>query len=643
MADFAVSTKFTALDRVTKAFGRMSKGADRFGDRTDRAFRKASRSGSRFGDIVKGVLTANIISRGFGLLARGLREVTTQFISLDDAIVSAAAKFSDINLRTDEGRKRMNALRDAARAVGGATQFTATEAGQGLDFLALAGFTATQAMQLLPPVTDLATVAQIDLARATDIASDALGAFGLMTKDSVQLQKNFTRINDVMALTMASTNTGIEDMFEALKAGAPVFTTAGQSVETFNALLGIMANSGIKGARAGTVLKNLITRLADPSGEAAKALATLNVQVADSSGNFRDMLDILGDVNKGLVGFGTKDTAKFLSQIFGLRAIAGVGTLLTAGIDSVVAFRQELLDAGGASAEMAAFMRTSLGNVIKTLTSAALEKAFAIFDVFRKRGQNVIGALIGGVRAIDVVPIVNVLEDLFVVIGNIRMALTPVVQLFGPLFVGGIKAVSGALADMSNFLPAIIGGLIAWRAGLVGVAIWQAVVIGTNPIGLIAIGIGVLVAGIILLIENLDKVKAAWRITWTFIKQSFAESVNAIVGGFFLLFKAPLLLARLVAQALGQSTASLFISGLLSDVDAARRKLTLSVPGQSPLDFLGLAGATPTAPNLADVLSRREVTLSGLIEIFGAPPGSTANIETTGPGTIDTALVGLNP
>lgn len=641
MADFAVSTLFTAQDRVTKAFSRMGKGAGGFGDRADRAFRKASRSGSRFGDIVKGVLTANIISRGFGLLARGLREVTTQFISLDDAVVSAAAKFSDINLRTAEGRKRMDSLRDAARAVGGATQFTATEAGQGLDFLALAGFTAEQAMQLLPPVTDLATVAQIDLARATDIASDALGAFGLMTKDSVQLQKNFIRINDVMAVTMASTNTGIEDMFEAMKAGAPVFTTAGQSVETFNALLGIMANSGIKGARAGTVLKNLITRLADPSGEASKALATLNVQVADSSGNFRDMLDILGDVNKGLIGFGTKDTAKFLSQIFGLRAIAGVGTLLTAGIDSVRAFRQELLDAGGASAEMAAFMRTSLGNVIKTLTSAALEKAFAIFDVFRKRGQNVIGALIGGVRAIDVVPIVNVLEDLFVIVGNIKTALAPVVQTLGPLFIKTLTLTSKALVFLSPILTEIIVAFGVYKALMFAVAVAQGAVLATSPFGLIILAISLVVGGIIFLIRNLDKVKAAWRITWTFIKQSFAESVNEIVGKFFLLVKIPLLIARMTAQAFGRNTDTL--DSMLNRIDAVRDKLKLAVPRQNLSDFLNLQGIQTTPRGLIVAGKRGEQNVNVRVELAGAPAGSTAVVDSDAPGTIDVSLVGINP
>ena len=410
MANFAVSTRFTGKDLISKTFARMGKNADRFGNKSSKAFKKANRSASRFRDITKGILAAGAIQKVLGGLQRGVSAVTTEFISFDGAIISAAAKFKDVNLATAEGQKRLLELKKAARETGAATQFSAGQAASGLDFLAMAGFNATQAMAALPGVVNLATVANVDLGRATDIASDSLGAFGLMTEDATKLQKNFTRVNDVMALTMSRTNTNMEDMFEAIKKGAPAFTSSGQSLESFNALIGVMANSGVKGAEAGTQLRNVMLRLADPTKKAQEALDAMNIGTKDSKGNFRDVIDILRDFEKGLKGMGTQQRAAALSTIFGARAITGVNILLQEGTDQLAAFRGELVNAGGASQKMADIMRTSIGNRLKSLSSAAIEFGFKIFTAFEKRGAGAVDKLTEAIRNFDPQPIIEGLE-----------------------------------------------------------------------------------------------------------------------------------------------------------------------------------------------------------------------------------------
>ena len=111
MPDFAVSTKFLSKDEVTRAIKRMDKQAGKCGKNASKAFKKASRQGSIFGGVVKGILTAGIINRGFGLLSRGLREVTTQFISFDDAIKGSTARFSDLRVNTIAGQRAIDDLR----------------------------------------------------------------------------------------------------------------------------------------------------------------------------------------------------------------------------------------------------------------------------------------------------------------------------------------------------------------------------------------------------------------------------------------------------------------------------------------------------------------------------------------------------
>ena len=445
MANFAVSTRFTGRDLISKTFARMGKNADRFGNKSSKAFKKANRSASRFKDITKGILAAGGISKVLGGLKQGLSAVTTEFIGFDGAVISAAAKFKDINLATAEGQKRLLELKKAARETGAATQFSAGQAASGLDFLAMAGFNATQAMAALPGVVNLATVANVDLARATDIASDSLGAFGLMTEDATQLQTNFTRVNDVMSLTMSRTNTNMEDMFEAVKKGAPDFTKAGQSLESFSALLGVMANAGKKGSEAGTTLRNIMLRLADPTKEARKAIKMIGIETSDADGNFRDIVDILADVEKGTKKMGEVQKTAALSTIFGARAVGGINILLTEGSEKIRAFRGELEGAGGASQKMADIMRTSIGNRLKSLSSAAIEFGFKIFTAFETRGAGAVDKLTEAIRNFDPKPIVE----------GIEVILTVTKFLFD-----GFMAVVGAIQKVAAIAGAFAGGNI---------------------------------------------------------------------------------------------------------------------------------------------------------------------------------------
>ena len=429
MADYAVNTAFTARDRITGAFRAMGRGAGVFENKAVRSFRNVGRAGSRVGSIMKGFIGAQIITRGIGMLVQGLRTVTTEFVSFDQAVTSASAKFKGLNLATQEGQKTLEALKKTARDVGAVTQFTAGQAASGLDFLAMAGFNAEQSMASLAPTVDLATVGQLDLGRATDIATDSLGAFDLMTEDTNQLQKNFTRLNDVMAFTMSRTNTNMEDMFESIKKGAPAFTAAGQSLESFNTLLGVMANSGVKGSESGTVLRNMMIRLSKPTGEAQKAIERLGINTQDAQGNFKDIIDILGDFEVGLKGMGTAQRTAALATIFGTRAVTGVNILLAEGTDKLSSFRDELLNAGGASKSMANIIRQSLQNRLAALRSAAIEVGFKFVQAFEKRGGKAIDAITQSVRNFNVQPIIDGAEFLFGVFKKLFTFAKPLIDI----------------------------------------------------------------------------------------------------------------------------------------------------------------------------------------------------------------------
>lgn len=499
MPEFAVNTAFNASGNILNRIKGMDKGMKRFGDTSTRAFRKASRSGSQFGTTLKAILSADLIKSGFRLVTQGVSAAATEFVNYDQAITSASAKFKGLNTTTIEGQKTLQSLMDTARELGATTEFSATQAAQGLDFLAMAGFSAEQAIATLPGVVNLATVAEVDLARATDIASDSLGAFGLMTEDTIQLQKNFTRVNDVFAKTMTTANTNMESLFESVTKGGPAFTAAGQSIETFAALTGIMANSGVKGAEAGTSLRNVMLRLAKPAGDAAKVMNRLGVKTQDSQGDFRDVIDILADFEKGLKGMGSAQRTAALSTVFGARSVTGINILLQEGTASLRDYRKGLIDSGGASKRMADIMRGSINNQLASLKSAAFEVGFQFIDTFKDKIAPAIKSFTESIRGIDVPAIVE----------NFKSFIDVAMRFRGVLFgmaAGWVafKVAMGAAA-MIQGIQTFIAFTSALRAAAAAQGILNAIMMA-NPLGLVITAIAALVAGVILLIDNFDAI-----------------------------------------------------------------------------------------------------------------------------------------
>jgi TP901 family phage tail tape measure protein len=421
-------------------------------------------------------------------IALGAGVAIKEFVAFDQAITSTSAKFADLNLQTQEGQRTLEELGITARQVGATTEFTATQAGEGLEFLALAGLSATQSMTALPEVVDLATASQLDLSRATDISTDTLGAFNLMTEDTIQLQANMARVNDVLAATSASANTDVEQLFEAIGNGAATFSNAGQSIETFSALAGKMANATIKGGEAGTALRNVMLRLSDPSAEAADELQRLGINIADENGNFRDIIDIIGDFEDSLAGLGEVERTTALSTIFGARTVNSFNVLLNEGSDSLREYRGALEQSEGAASRMADTIRGSLQNRLATLKSAALEVGFKFVEAFEEQGGEALGTLTEAVRNFNVQ---GVLDGISNVIGFFRTLINIV----------------------KPFLPIILSILAAWKAYqaiLLIVAAAQAVlnaVMAANPVTLIILAIGALIGIIIILVKNWEKVK----------------------------------------------------------------------------------------------------------------------------------------
>lgn len=499
---FSVEAVFKAVDRVTAPVTRMQNRVGKLTRSMGRGFDKLNRSVGEFASGVKRGALA--VTAALALSSAAMANVIGTGAEFEQTLVNAAAKFpGEIRRGTDAFEQ----LEAAAKKTGSTTEFTASQAASALNFLAMAGFNAESSVAALPGVVDLATAAQVDLATATDVASDSLGAFGLMTKDAAQLGTNLARVNDVIARTTTSANTTVEALFETIKDGAPVATTAGASIETFAALAGELANSGIKGSKAGTTLKNMFLSLSAPGTGAAKILKRLGVSTKDANGDMRDIVDILHDLNGSLDGLGTADRSGVLEGIFGKIPIAGVNVLLASGSDRLREYRKELEGASGASSTMASVMRDTLQGRLNSLKSAVEGVKISIFSMSSGPLADAIEKTTEWVRANEALIATNVGEFLANIINNFEQ------------IVGWIKKIAIGVAAFIAFNMALKAIVLTMTA--------INLLMAANPIVLAILAI---IAAVALLILAWEPIKAFFADLWGGVVDIFDAATARIMG-----------------------------------------------------------------------------------------------------------------
>lgn len=264
-------------------------------------------------------------------------------------------------------------LRDFAREMGAKTAFTATEAAEALNYMALAGYDAQKSMKMLPTVLNLAAAGNIDLAAASDMVTDAQSALGL-TLDQT------TAMVDQMAKTSSKTNTSVSQLGDAiLTVGGTAKMLRGGTKE-LNAVLGVLADNGIKGAEGGTKLRNVILSLSAPTSKASKQLKKLGVDVYDASGKMRSMPDIFNDLNKALGKLSAKEKVNALNEIFNKTDLKAVNALLGTNVSRWEELYDAIDNAQGAAEEMAGTQLDNLAGDITKFNSAMGEAQLIISD-----------------------------------------------------------------------------------------------------------------------------------------------------------------------------------------------------------------------------------------------------------------------
>ena len=286
---------------------------------------------------------------------------------------------------TKATEKQFDALTAKARLMGETTEFSATQAASSLRFLAMAGFSAENAIKALPGTLDLATAGNIDLGRAADIATNALTAMRLPVEQ-------LTRVNDVFVETITSSNTNMEMMAESFKFAAPQAAAFGISIEQVSAMIGLLGNAGIQGSMAGTQLSFAFQK-------AHKAFEFYGVSAKRADGTTKTFIDALKLLEaQSAMAADQTEFAGQVMEIFGQRSGRAVNALLGQGVPALEAFIRQLEGAAGAADALAATMRDTLENDIKIFKS--LVESVKI-DIFERYGESLRRNLKAAAKFID--------------------------------------------------------------------------------------------------------------------------------------------------------------------------------------------------------------------------------------------------
>ena len=305
---------------------------------------------------------------GIALMATGVKVLGLLNSTFGASITTAAdfeqamARVGAVSGATGEDFER---LTQQAKDLGRETQFSATQAAASQENLARAGFQTNEIINAMPGLLNMAAAEGMDLANAADIASSAIRGFGLNASEA-------NRVADVLAKTSSASNTSIALLGESLKYAAGPAKALGFTIEQTNAMLGIMANSGIKGTQAGNALKSAFLRLSKEPKQVAKALNEMGVKAKDSEGNLRTLPELLKDLSVRMAGMGKADKLGMLGKIFGDVASTGMLALMDAVANgSLPDLETALYSCSGAAQAMAERMNATAQGAMLRLESAS--------------------------------------------------------------------------------------------------------------------------------------------------------------------------------------------------------------------------------------------------------------------------------
>ncbi|MCY8738957.1 phage tail tape measure protein [Bacillus haynesii] len=307
------------------------------------------------------------LSKQMGLVQKASLAVGGAVVAGIGASVKTAADFeaamSNVKAISGATGQEFEDLKNIASKMGAETKFTAVEAAEGLQYLAMAGFSVKEQVGSLPAVLNLASASNESLGRSADIVSNIMTGFGIKAEESGHAV-------DVLVKAMTTANTDLGQLGDAMKYVAPVANGLGYSIEDTAAAVAKMSDAGIQGSMAGTALRATLLHLSNPVGQTAKAVKKYNLELEDANGNLKSLPELIGYISKNLEGMSDAQKTATAAQLVGTEAASGFVTLLGVGEKGLRDYSNALKNAGGTADRVAKTQMDNLKGSFEKFKSA---------------------------------------------------------------------------------------------------------------------------------------------------------------------------------------------------------------------------------------------------------------------------------
>lgn len=520
---------------------------------TEKALKDAEKAARDFSSVGFQQITQTLDTVSEKATAAGktlTKNVTAPIVAGFGAAVKVTADFdksmSQVAAVSGATGDELETLRDKAREMGATTKFSAADAADAMNYMAMAGWKADDMLNGIEGIMALAAASGEDLATTSDIVTDALTAFGYTAADAGHFA-------DVLAAASSNANTNVSMLGESFKYVAPVAGSLGYSAEDVAVALGLMANSGIKAGTAGAALRTILSNMANPSEKMANAMNVLGVSLDDGQGNMKSLMEVMQDFRSGFgdvqipmdeftegvarldaqlesgeisekkynkemellvtraYGAEGANKAMYASMLAGQRGMSALLAIVNTSDEDFEKLTESIYNSDGAAQEMADIMQDNLAGQLEILKSQLQELAISVGDILMPIVKTVVGWI---QKAVDWL---NSLDN---GTKNTIVTIAAVVAAIGPLLIV-IGKIAGGISAILTLWPKLKGLAIAINAFT-----------AANPILLIVSAVAALTAAFIYLWNNCEGFRNFFINLWATIKNTVQVAVGAISNFF---------------------------------------------------------------------------------------------------------------
>jgi TP901 family phage tail tape measure protein len=347
---------------------------------------KATQYWTGAGSKIKSIVSTITAATSAGAVAAGTAAI--------NAGKSFEAGMSEVQAISGASRKDLEALTNKAKEMGATTKFSATQASEGLKYMAMAGWNSQQMIDGLPGVMNLAAASGEDLGTVSDIVTDALTAMGLKASDSAHFA-------DVLATAASSSNTNVAMMGETFKYAAPVAGALGYNIEDLAQAIGLMGNAGIKSSQAGTSLRSILTRLAKPPKDCANAMEDYGISIKNSDGSMKSLMEVMENMRDSLQGLPKDEQSAAAAALGGQEAMSGLLAIINASESDFDNLSKAIDNASGAAQDQADIMNDNLQGALYELGSAAESAGIELYDNIKNPAKKAVRAAATEIRSLS--------------------------------------------------------------------------------------------------------------------------------------------------------------------------------------------------------------------------------------------------